>query len=176
MRSVDVLWFVAIAAATGALPGCRGRDDLDGRRASVAGLPERQATFAFDKSDGDQPPSVAYDLIDNRSSVGVVRDGRLVIDCGSPGFATFIEGAYRSKWRPAVEFHGHRAALTGGLAGELYLPLDRDAGGVLPEGPSPLHIGLYVRSTAPDQLVSVFFNEVRLRDVAMPTTEWTWYD
>jgi len=174
VRRIHGTCLLAAASCVAISVGCRGRDDLDGRRGPVAGLPTTPQAF---RAEGAELP-VAYDFVDNRSSLGLVSQGRLVIDCGSPSFATFIEGGYRSQWHLSVEHDGRRAALTSGLAGELYLPLDGDAGGVLPAvgDPAPLRIGMFVRPTKANQLVSVFFNEVRLRDVSMPRTEWGWHE
>lgn len=152
---------------------CGGRDDLDGTRRAPEGLPQRAPAFALAAAPGEQ---VAYDLVDNRPLAAVHAGGALVVECGGSGFATYTEGTYRSSWHLDAQDGGRRVALVDGLAGELYLPIDRAEGGVSRAPDGSVRIALWARAAAEHQLVSVFLNEHKLGDVSMPTTAWQWYE
>jgi choline-sulfatase len=154
-----------------ALIGCSGRDDLDGRRVPVPGLPKRGPAYALDYG----ARTVAYDLHNNRAAAAVFLDGALHIDCGTADFAKYAEGAYRSPWHLGQRVDGVRAALVDGLAGELYFPLDDAPGGVQRDRQGGISIWLLARAARPNQLVSVFVNEHALRDIAMPGPDWDWH-
>jgi arylsulfatase A-like enzyme len=160
-----------MAAAGSAAFACGGRDDLDGRRAPVPGLEERGPAWELPLG----TRRADWSLYDNRASAGVYLDEALHIDCGTVDFAKYAEGAYRSPWHLGVSDGGVRAALVDGLAGELYVPIDHDAGGVYRDADGEVRIAMYVRAAAPKQLVSVFLNEHKLGDLAMPGTEWSWH-
>ncbi len=145
---------------------CGGRDDLDGRRTPVRGLPETGVAWQMPLGDRN----VVWDLYDNRPAAGVYLEEALHIDCTSPDFAKYAEGSYRSHWH-----RGDEGALVDGLAGELYFPIDRDAGDIYRNKEGAIRIAFYARAATDDQLVSVFLNENRLRDVSMPGTKWSWY-
>lgn len=162
-------WIVPVAAAALGI-ACRGRDDLDGRRAPIPGLPAPPPEW--------RPPAggaeVAWDWVANRAAIAGHLGGALVVDCGGPDVAKYIE-APRSSWHLGLRVDGVAAAAPDGLAGELQLPVDGDPGGVARSAGGGLRVWFYARSAVPDQLVSVFFNEHRLRDVALPRAEWAWY-
>jgi arylsulfatase A-like enzyme len=151
-----------------ALGACRGRDDLDGRRRPIAGLPPPARAYEIDLAGGVP----AFDFYDNRAAAVVHDQGALVIECGTADMVKYVEGAYRSAWHLHATDGGQRTALVDGLAGELYLPLDDDPGGVQRGADGSLVISLWARPTRAKQLVSVFLNERRLGDIAMPGTEW----
>jgi arylsulfatase A-like enzyme len=159
-------WLSAFAL----LAGCHGRDDLDGRRRPVAGLPPPGQTYAI--ALGDARP--VFDLFDNRAAAVVHDQGALVIECGTADMVKYVEGAYRSPWHLHARHQGQRTALVAGLAGELYLPVDADPGGVgtVAGTAGGLTISLWARPAKAKQLVSVFLNERRLGDIAMPETSW----
>lgn len=151
--------------------GCRGRDDLDGRRRPIPGLSERGQEYALV---GDDTRTV-LDFASNRAAASVHADGTLVIECGTADMAKYVEGSYRSPWYLSADDGGQRAALLSGLAGELYLPIDADPGGVTRASDGSLRISLRARAAAKRQLVSVFLNEKRLGDIAMSETAWQTY-
>ncbi len=153
------------AALAALVLSCGGRDDLDGTRRRPPGLGEEGAQLTL-PLDGQR---VAMDLYDNRAVAEVVTGGGLTIDCGSVRFAAYTEGGYRSPWVMGRGAKGAPAALVNGLAGELYFPLDADPGGPVRGADGSLAIYLDVASAADDQLVSVFLNEHKLGDLAMPT-------
>lgn len=149
--------------------GCQGRDDLDGSRRPVAGLPPPGQTYAL--ALGDARP--VFDLFDNRAAAVVHDDGALVIECGTADMVKYVEGAYRSPWHLHARHQGQRTALVAGLAGELYLPIDADPGGAGTNADAAgLTVSLWARPAKAKQLVSVFLNERRLGDIAMPETSW----
>jgi arylsulfatase A-like enzyme len=161
-RSHLCAWLGALALAA----SCQGRDDLDGSRRPVAGLPPPGQTYAL--ALGSARP--VFDLFDNRAAAVVHDDGALVIECGTADMVKYVEGAYRSPWHLHARYQGQRTALIAGLAGELYLPIDADPGGV--GAGSGLTISLWARPAKAKQLVSVFLNERRLGDIAMPEASW----
>lgn len=163
-----LVWVCALAAITA---GCRGRDDLDGRRREIPGLLAPGRAFTLEL--GDARP--VFDLYDNRAAAVVHDAGAVVIECGTADMAKYVEGAYRSPWRLNAMDQGRRTGLIHHLAGELYLPIDGDAGGVARGEDGSVHISLRARAASPRQLVSVFFNERRLGDISMPTTDWKTY-
>ncbi len=164
--AVRVIPLLALAAVA-----CNGRDDLDGRRKPIAGLkpPGQELHLEVESR------LAAWDLYDNRASAVVHSDGGLAIECGTADFAKYVEGAYRSPWLLGVDDGGTRAALLPGLGGELWVPLDTQPGGVRRESDGGLMIHIQARATVPSQLVSVFLNERRLGDIAMPRAEWGWF-
>lgn len=150
---------------------CRGRDDLDGSRRPIPGLGETAREYHLDR----HGLRLAYDFYDNRAAAGIHVGGRLRIDAGSVEFVKYIDGGYRTRWHLGVEVDGRRAALIDGLGGELAFPLDHDPDGIARARDGSLPIEIEARAAKPHQLVSVFLNEVRLGDIAMPTTEWKRY-
>jgi len=70
----------------------------------------------------------AYSLIDNHVSAYRIEGGGLVIDCGGPAFAKFVDGGWKSPWLlgRTVHLSGQtvRAALVGGRAGTVTVPVD----------------------------------------------------
>ncbi len=118
---------------------------------------------------------VIYDLYNNRVHADRVVDGTLFVDCGSVAFARYVEGGYRSRWHLHREIDGRRAALISGVAGELFLPLDSDTGAVQRADNGSVWLSLEMRGARRRQLVSVFFNEHKLGDIAMPKPEWKMY-
>jgi arylsulfatase A-like enzyme len=163
VRAIPLVLLVAV--------GCNGRDDLDGRRRPLPGLepPGQELHLAVESR------QVAWDLHDNRASAVVHTGGALAIECGTADFAKYAEGAYRSPWILGVDDGGVRAALVPGLGGELWLPIDGGAGGVHREADGGLFIHIQARPAVANQLVSVFLNERRLGDIAMPKPEWGWF-
>ncbi len=149
-----------------ALAGCSKRDDLDGKRRQIAGLGERGQVHVVP----DQGKSVILDLYDNRAAAVVHANNALVMDCGTADFAKYVEGAYRSAWHMGAEDGGNRVALPDGKGGDLYFPLDADAGGIARGKDGEVFIHFRVRPVVKKQLVSVLLNEKRLGDVRLRGT------
>lgn len=150
--------------------GCKGRDDLDGSRRRLPGLAERGEELSL-PLEGEP----AIELFDNRATMLRYAGGALVIECGSADFATLTEGGYRAPWHLGKHIDGSLAALVDGLAGELFVPIDDDPGGIAREPGGGIAIELELRPATPTQLVSVFLNEQKLGDVAMTGTAWKTY-
>ncbi len=144
---------------------CGGRDDLDGNRRRPPGLGQEGEELSL-PLDGQR---VAMDLYDNRAVAELVTGGGLEIECGSVRFAAYTEGGYRSPWVMGRGAKGEPAALVDGLAGELYVPVNGDQGGLVRDKDGSLPIYLDVASAADNQLVSIFLNEHKLADLPMPT-------
>lgn len=170
MTSKRVMTVVTIAMLA-LLCACSDREDLDGRRRPIPGLSERGDEYSL-LSDSSR---VVLDLLDNRAAAVVHGRGGLTIECGTADFAKYVEGSYRSHWHLSAEDSGQRVALLDGLAGSLYLPLDSDPGGVERAADGSVQLFITARAAKARQLVSVFFNEKRLGDISMPTTEWQTY-
>ncbi|MCG8417292.1 MAG: sulfatase [Proteobacteria bacterium] len=167
-----VAWIRLIAALAVVLGACRGRDDLDGQRRPIPGVERRVAEYSLSLSDS----RVVLDLLDNRAAALVHAGGALIVECGTPDMAKYAEGAYRSPWHMGRDGGGgQRAALVNGVAGEIYFPIDRDRRGVETDRDGAIEIALQARAAEKRQLVSVFLNEKRLGDIAMPTTGWQTY-
>lgn len=160
---------LALALAT-AQPGCKGRDDLDGSRRRLPGLAERGQEHSL-PLEGE----AAVALFDNRATMLRHAGGALVIDCGTADFAALTEGGYRAPWHLGKQIDGSMAALVNGLAGDLFVPIDGDPGGIAREPSGGIAIEMEIRPATPTQLVSVFLNEQKLGDVAMTGTEWKTY-
>lgn len=158
---------VGLACLAFVLAACEEREDLDGERRALPGLPERAVERPRDLGDR----RVAYDLFDSRPLVGVHARDSLVVDMAAVGLAVHTDGGARSRWLP-----GDGAARVDGLGAELWVPLDRDAGGAARRPDGSLRIAWRARAAAEEQLVSVFLNEHKLGDVAMPSTEWASYE
>jgi arylsulfatase len=165
---VAVVPVICVLTAVSALGACRGRDDLDGRRRPIAGLPPPARAYEIDLGGGVP----IFDFYDNRAAAVVHAEGALVIECGTADMVKYVEGAYRSPWHLHATDQGQRTALVDGLAGELYLPLDEDPGGVQRAADGSLVISLWARPARAKQLVSVFLDERRLGDISMPGTDW----
>lgn len=150
---------------------CKGREDLDGTRRALPGLSERVAEYTLLPDDRQ----VVLDLWDNRAAAVVHGEAGLTIECGSADVAKYLEGVYRSRWHISAADGGRRVALINGLAGELYVPIDREDGGVRRFEDGSLKVYITARAAKAKQLVSVFANEKRLGDISMPTTEWKTY-
>lgn len=165
------LVLVTTPLAAGSWWGCTSREDLDGSRRAIPGLTERGDQYEVTPAG----TLVAIDLYDNRAAAVVLGRGGLSIDCGSADYAKYVEGAYRSHWHLSTADSGQRVALVNGLAGEMYLPIDRGADGVKRASDGSIRIHLTARAARAKQLVSVFLNEKRLGDISMPTTEWRTY-
>ncbi len=157
---------------------CRDRDDLDGRRRPIPGLDRVSSPYQLSLA-GKQP---VFDLYDNRAAAVVHAHGAVVIECGSADMAKYVEGGYRSAWHlHATDGAAGGAAATrpvalfDGLGGTLHIPIDGHPGGVARASDGSITITVRARSAMPEQLVSVFLNEHRLGDIAMPKQSWQRY-
>jgi arylsulfatase A-like enzyme len=170
-RRATALLIAAFAALLVADTGCRGREDLDGRRRALPGLKPRAPEHRIKLG----KRRAVLDLFDNRAAALVHLNGVLTIDCGTADFAKYAEGGYRSPWMLGAEDGKDRVARVGGVRGSIYVPLDTDPAGVSRDAEGGVTIYLRVRPSAKRQLASVLFNGHRLGDISMPTTGWRTY-
>lgn len=156
------------ACVVAAASGCSDREDLDGERRELPGLLDTAAERQRDLGDR----RVALDLFDNSARLHVHAGGSLVVDVSDVSFVKYTDGGQRAPW---LRGKGG-GALTDGLGAEIWVPLDRDPGGADRRLDESLRIAWRARAAAPGQLVSVFFNETKLGDVAMPSMDWSSYE
>ncbi|WP_428262934.1 sulfatase-like hydrolase/transferase [Haliangium sp.] len=175
-RPLPLCPHVGVRAAVAAIAvvvaaGCPGRDDLDGRRRPIPGLEGGGSAYELDL--GAAAP--VFDLYDNRAAAISYTDGALVIEAGTADMAKYISGGYGNPWHLQATDSGRRAALVYGQAGSMSVPADGAGDGIEPGPGGGVTISLFARAAQPDQLVSVFVDERRVGDIAMPTTEWQRY-
>jgi choline-sulfatase len=104
----------------------------------------------------------AIDLVDNRIQAVSHREGRLVIDAGSPDFLKYIDGDWKTSWYLNEKDQGKPAALVANISSLMFVPIDSDGDGVGSAGAAavePLLLSFIGRALAPNQKVSVFANE-----------------
>ena len=126
------------------------------------------------------------DLIAQRPSAVVLRDGRVWIDLGHPSAQKHLQlSAGGSPWRLAQDVDDRRAAILVGQGGALDIPLDGalapklnpdtpwvpTPGQPIPEEPPPPEAGLAMaitlRPLAPDQTVTVLWEERPLANLRL---------
>ena len=64
----------------------------------------------------------AWDLLDNRASLMTYSGRGLVVRCGEPGFAKYIDGTWKNPWTLGQSLDGHPVAYLYKNKGKLYLP------------------------------------------------------
>ena len=130
------------------------------------------------------------DLIAQRPSAVIFREGRLWIDLGHPSALKHVQlAAGSSPWRLAQDVDDRRAAIVLGHGGALDVPLDGPLspklhpdtpwtptpGAPTPETPPPpttgLAIAITLKALAPDQSVTVLWEERPLANLRVGT-EW----
>ncbi len=130
------------------------------------------------------------DLIAQRPSAVVMRDGRLWIDLGHPSAHKHLQlAAAGTPWRLAQDIDERRAAILVGQGGALDIPLDGplspklhpdkpfvpEPGKPVPEEPPPPEAGLALaitlRALAPDQSVTVLWEERPLANLRV-SQDW----
>jgi arylsulfatase A-like enzyme len=103
------------------------------------------------------------DLIAQRPSAAVMREGRLIIDLGHPGARKYLELATHQPWAIGTEVEDRRAGLVLGRTASLEVPLDGALSPALnPEdedGHPGLAIAITMRAMAPKQSVTVLWGE-----------------
>ncbi|MFO7565198.1 MAG: sulfatase [Enhygromyxa sp.] len=129
------------------------------------------------------------DLIAQRPSAVVMRDARVWIDLGHPSARKHLElAAAKSPWRLAQQVDNRRAAILVGQSGALDIPLDGPLAPKLhpdkpfvpaPGQPTPeqlpppeagLALAITMRALAPNQMVTVLWEERVLANLQMSQT------
>jgi arylsulfatase A-like enzyme len=101
----------------------------------------------------------AIDLVANRIHAVSHREGRLVIDAGSPDFLKYIDGDWKTSWILGQKDQGKPAALVSGISSLLFLPIDIDGDGAAAKTLGDGLLTFTCRALAPGQKVSIFANE-----------------
>jgi hypothetical protein len=116
----------------------------------------------------------AIDLVANRIQAVSHREGRLVVDAGSPGFLKFIDGNWKTSWILGQKDEGKPVALVGNVSSQLFLPVDADGDGAGGKPLADATLSITGRALAPKQRLSVFVNEkpVATLDVAETTRRY----
>jgi arylsulfatase A-like enzyme len=102
------------------------------------------------------------DLIAQRPSATVHRDGRLVVDMGMRSALKHLALAKLSSWELGVDVEDRRAALVIGRTAALDLPLDGELAPALhpdQDGHPDLAVAITLRALVPNQTVTVLWNE-----------------
>jgi len=117
--------------------------------------------------------AVWLDLLAQRPSAVLHRDGALVVDLGQPHAQKHVALAVRNQWALARSVDGRAAGLVVGRTASLDLPLD---GPLSPahhpdaaSGPA-LALALELRALQPDQSVTVLWNERPLANLTLSST------
>jgi len=135
---------------------------------------------------------VWLDLIAQRPSAGRTEGERLVVDLGLPQARKYLELEARSPWQLAEEVDGYRAGVLVGQGGSLELPIDGALATVMHGGleeapeavaaavedapsrgkpgadePPPLAMALTLKALAPEQVVTVFWQEQVLANLTL---------
>lgn len=162
-----------VLLCVGLVQACDWREDLDGSRRVPPGIEASQPHAEAPSDD-----RVAIDLLALRPLMLAYRLGTLTISAADAGFVAHIDGGARGDWHRnlTIKSEGGQesASLVGGLAAQLYFPVDADPGGI-DRAASTLPIAFRAKSAVEKQLVSVFLNERKITDLSMPTTKWTNY-
>ncbi len=128
---------------------------------------------------------VWLDLLAQRPSASSSQEGRFVADLGLPQAAKYLELAATSPWLLAEEVDGYRAGVLVGQGGSVDLPIDGAFASILleepePQGdgtepvdpdrpPPPLAMAITLKALAPDQVVTVLWQEQVLANLTLGT-------
>ncbi len=136
---------------------------------------------------------VWLDLLAQRPSAGTTEGERFVVDLGLPQARKYLELGARSNWSLAEDVDGYRAGILVGQGGSLDLPIDGalaavmhaatveppedvDVDGAVEERPTgkagadeppPLAMAITLKALAPDQVVTVFWQEQVLANLTL---------
>src|SRR5258705_397913 len=123
-----------VVFVTAACGGQRPPSGLD--TAPAAAAPARPAAAPAPPAAAPAPPPpppvdlagyrTAIDLVANRIHAVSHREGRLVIDAGSPDFLKYVDGNWKTSWIIGEKDQGKPAALVGNISSLLFVPIDAD--------------------------------------------------
>jgi hypothetical protein len=177
---VALAWAWALLLLVG-LGACSGSEQGE---AEVRPAPVRPAPVAkIESTDAWQ------DLIAQRPSAVVLRDGRVWIDLGHPSAQKHLQlAAGGAPWRLARDIDDRRAAILVGQGGAFDIPLDgplapalhpdkpfvptpgQAAPAELPKPEAGLAMAITLRALAPDQMVTVLWEERPLANLRVSET------
>lgn len=180
-------WSALLVLALWLAVGCRGESSSQGSRESTTGSAPEPKLAPVAKI---QSTDAWLNLIAQRPSAVLFREGRLWIDLGHPSARKHVQlAAGSSPWRLAQDVEGRRAAVVVGHGGALDVPLDGPLSPVLhpdtpwvptpgapvPEKPPPptagLALAITLKALAPDQSVTVLWEERPLANLRIGP-EW----
>jgi len=144
---------------------CQSRDDLDGRRPKVATATSNPSASA---GEGD----VAVSLIDNRGPALMIGGGRLTVSAKAARIVPYIDGNVRREWQLSTKIDGRVGAAVRGRIANLFVPLDRDPGGVLAGSSETVTLAFSLRPAKAHQVASLFVNEKAVADVRFADPVW----
>lgn len=110
------------------------------------------------------------DLVDQRPSAVVLRDGRMQIDLGTQAALKHVALGQQSAWRLAQQVEGRRVGIVVGRSASLDLPLDGELAPALhpdADGHSGLAMAITLRALVPEQAVTVSLNEQVLANLTV---------
>ncbi len=119
---------------------------------------------------GPAKPRTAFDLLSNRIHGVEYHDGRLVIRAGGDHWLKFVDGGWKTSWRPREKDEGRPVGLVGGLASVIFVPLDGEADGTASSPTGDRVVTISLRSLSADQRLSLFVNEQPAGTVEVPST------
>ncbi|HET6149543.1 MAG TPA: sulfatase [Polyangia bacterium] len=162
LRRSVVLFLLLTAACGGRRPAPAGFD----------GAPAPVARPVVPPPPAPPPPPPPLDLAGYRTAIDLVanrihavshREGRLVIDAGSPDFLKYIDGNWKTSWYLTEKDQGKPAALVANISSLLFVPIDCDGDGVGAGAgrgaPGDTLLSFTGRALAPKQKVTIFANE-----------------
>jgi hypothetical protein len=114
------------------------------------------ATGVSSSADGAR---TAIDLVANRIQAVSHRQGRLVMDTGTPDFLKYIDGDWKTSWILGEKDQGRPAAMVATISSIFFFPLDTDGDGAGGGALSDTLLSFTGRSLAPKQRLSIFVNE-----------------
>jgi arylsulfatase A-like enzyme len=125
------------------------------------------ATVVPSKSDlGGYRPG--RDLLLNRAHAIAHLSGRMILPAGSVDFYKFVDGGWKGSWILGQKDGDTPVAYVSGVSASFGFPIDTDGDGAAGTSLTDLQMTIVMRSTAPNQRLSVFANEkpVTTLDVA----------
>jgi arylsulfatase A-like enzyme len=160
---------LVVALAFACDGGPRASADGEGTVASTKAAPpvESAPTPRIETTD------LWLDLVAQRPSAVVSRDGAVVVELGQEAARKHLALARMDAWGLASEVDGRLAGIVRGKTAALDLPLDGDLAPALhpdTDGKPGLAVALTLRSLAPNQTVTVLWNERVLANLAIATT------
>jgi arylsulfatase A-like enzyme len=114
------------------------------------------------------------DLVHQRPSAVVQREGRMIIELGTQAAHKHVALGHRSAWRLAEEIDGRRAGIVVGRSAALDLPLDGELAPALHpdvDGHPGLAMAITLQTLVPQQVVTVSIGERVLAHVSL-TSGW----
>lgn len=160
---------VSLALATA--PACDGGGDVD------PAIPIQSAAPVAAPTNAPTPRVQTHDdwidLLDQRPSAVILRDGRMIVDLGTQAALKHLALAQQSAWSLAQDVEGRRAGVVVGRSAAVDLPLDGDLAPALHpdvDGHAGLALAMTLRALVPEQVVTVSLNDRVLANLTVSST------